>query len=98
MRNLSEILNFILRNAVWFGIAVLSLLILGPGIAEFKTLLLIAAIESVAIALSGVAIFAYTKVDFTRDEAGGNLGFVFLGVHICVGLIVLGVYLAQYGG
>lgn len=92
------IINIIIRNSVWLGIALLSLLILGPGLAEFKTLLLITAIESVAIALSGVAIFAYTKVDFTREESGVNLGFVFLGVHICVGLIVLGVYLAQYGG
>jgi hypothetical protein len=95
---MNNIINFVTRNALWLTIAAISLLIFRPGAAELKTLLLVAIIESAAIALSGVALFAYTKIDFTKDTASSNLGFIFLGVHISVGLIVLGVYLAQYGG
>ena len=91
------VIDFVKRNVVWLGIAVISLLAFHPGVAEIKTMLLIALIESLAIALSGVALYAYTKIDFTQDTANSNLGFIFLGVHLSVGLIVLGVYLAQYG-
>jgi len=90
-------IDFIKRHILWLSVGFVSLLILRPGLREIKTMLLIAAIESLAIALSGLALFAYTKVDFTREAVNTNPGFIFLGVHLSVGLIVLGVYLAQYG-
>jgi hypothetical protein len=95
---MNSLIKFIGRNAIWLALGSIALAVFHPGLAEIRTLLLIAVIESAAIALSGVASYAYTKIDFTRDTASANLGFIFLGVHICVGLIVLGVYLAQYGG
>ena len=94
---MTNIINFVKRNAIWFGVGLSSLLLFSPGMPEIKTLLLILVIESLAIALSGIALYAYTKIDFTRESANTNLGFIFLGVHLSVGLIVLGVYLAQYG-
>ncbi len=94
---MNNLIDFAKRHILWLGIGLVSLAIFRPGLAEIKTMLLIAIIESLAIALSGVALFAYTKIDFTRETASSNPGFIFLGVHLSVGLIVLGVYLAQYG-
>lgn len=93
-----DILNFIGRNVVWIMICILSMFLFKPGLAEIKTLLLILSIESFAIALSGMAVYAFTKIDFLKQEAGNTLGLIFLGVHICVGLSVLGVYIAQFAG
>lgn len=74
-----------------------ALLLLKPAAAEINTILLVTLLECMALALSGLAVFAYTRIDFTRDFSGNTLGFIFLGVHIAVGLCVLGVYIAQPG-
>ena len=79
---MNNILKFISRNAVWVAIGTLALMLFGPAVQELKTLLLIIAVEALALGLSGIAV--------------RNLGFIFLGVHLCVGLVVLGVYLAQF--
>jgi len=92
-----KVWNFILRNSIWILLTVLSLLVFHPGISEIKTMLLIVATESVAIALSGISLFVFTKIDFTKDMTTTNPGLIFLGVHICTGLTILGVYLAQFG-
>jgi hypothetical protein len=94
--------NFIARHSSWSLIAAISLLLLYPTIAEFKTILMIFTFESLAIALSGVALFAYTKVDFINELSGGInektniIGSIFLAVHLLVGFVVLGVYIAQF--
>jgi hypothetical protein len=93
---MNNILDFIKRHAVWLSLGALALIFLSPGIAELKTILLITAIEALAIALSGIALYVYTKIDFTKDTLTTNPGLIFLGVHVCVGMIVLGVYLAQF--
>ena len=95
---MKNIKDFLVRNGIWIVIGGLALWLLKPGLAEINTLLLISAVECVAMALSGVAVYVFTKIDFTKAEAMSSLGSIFLGVHICVGLIVLGVYIAQYGG
>jgi len=96
LSNMIKILDYIKRNAAWLLPGLLALALLWPAMAEIRTLLLIILIECLAVALSGLAVYAYTRIDFTRDHARQNLGFVFLGVHICVGMIVLGVYLVQF--
>jgi hypothetical protein len=93
---MKNILNFLARHSAWVAACIGALFVLGPAIAEYRTVLLVVMLESIAIALSGLAQYAYTKQDFTSKQAGANLGFIFLGVHICVGLIVLSVYLVQY--
>lgn len=70
--------------------------ILKPAIAEFNTILLVIMLESLAIALSGIAAFAYTKIDFIREKDSIALSRIFTAVHISLGLIVIGVYIAQY--
>ena len=94
--NMKNVWNFISRNSVWILIGTLALLFFGPGLQEIRTLLLITIIEALALGLSGAAVYAFTKVDFTKGYAVRSLGFIFLGVHLCVGLVVLGVYLAQF--
>ena len=83
------------RNLVWIVLGMFSVLLLKPAIAEINTLLLIVLIECVALSLSGVALFVYSKIDFTQNIKSNNIGLIFLGVHICIGLVVIGVYIAQ---
>lgn len=95
MKNLK---NFLLRNSVWAVITAISLMLLKPAVAEINTILLILLFECIALSLSGISAFVFTKIDFTYEKSLSSLGYIFLGVHICVGLVVLGVYLAQYAG
>lgn len=98
---MEKYINFIKRHIVWIlvGIATLSLLV--PSFAEVRTMLLLITMECLAIVLSGLAQFIYTKIDFTGEHPSNgysplNLGMIFLGVHILSGLTILGVYLAQF--
>lgn len=93
---MKKLLDFIKRNSLWLIAGGLALFFLNPTIAEIKTIFLIISVESLALALSGIAVFVYTKIDFTKELEGNNLGLIFLGVNICVGLTVLGVYIAQF--
>lgn len=105
------IFKFIMRHAAWFVLGAVAVILLKPGTAELQTFFFIICLEAMAIALSGLALFAYTKIDFTRLIMEGDdnkmnsverhsamvvLGHIFLGVHILVGLVVLGVYIAQF--
>lgn len=104
-------IDFIIRNAVWLIIGTIAVFFLRPGIAEIKTFLFILTVEAIALSLSGIALFTYTKIPFTKLIMEGDdkklnsverhsvmvvLGYIFLGVHILVGLVVLGVYIAQF--
>lgn len=91
-----RIIDFITRNGLWLIIALIAILALEPAVAEIKTFFIVCFTESLALALSGAAAFAYTRVDFASERGGNALGFIFLGAHICVGLTVLGVYIAQF--
>jgi hypothetical protein len=87
--------DLILRNSIWIILGSMALLVMKPDIAEINTILLIILIESVALALSGIALFVYSRIDFTREMITSNIGLIFLGVHICIGLVVVGVYIVQ---
>ncbi|MDQ1266422.1 MAG: hypothetical protein QG635_1574 [Bacteroidota bacterium] len=93
---MNNILDFLKRYGILIILAAAALAVLRPKLPELNTLALITAIEAIAVALSGLAAFAYTKIDFTKEDIRTNLGYIFLGVHICTGLTVLGVYIAQY--
>lgn len=92
---IEKIKDFLLRNIIWMLLAVISISILAPARAEIRTFLLITSIECIALALSAIAVKVFTEIDFIR-RADGTLGQIFMGVHICVGLAVLGVYIAQF--
>ncbi len=84
------------RYSLWFLIAVTAILVIKPAIQEINTIMLIIIIEAVALALSRLAALAYTRIDFIGERSEIMLASIFLGVHICTGLIVLGVYIAQF--
>jgi hypothetical protein len=92
---LEKVKSFVLRNSIWLLIIFVSFLSLAPAKAELRTFYLITAIECVALALSAIALKVFTEIDFVR-RADGTLGQIFIGVHLCVGLSVLGVYIAQF--
>ena len=108
---IKSVVDFILRNAVWLIIGIVAVFFLRPGTAEIQTFLFIAVHEAIALTLSGIALYTYTKIPFTKLIMEGDdnkinsverysmmvvLGQIFLGVHILVGLVVLGVYIAQF--
>ncbi len=105
---MKKINDFILRNAIWLALGACGYILLNPAIAEINTLFLVVIIEALALALSGVSVYSFTKINFiggdsfqddsSRSDFSHTLGFIFLGVHICVGLTVLGVYIAQFSG
>ncbi len=88
-------LDVIFRNIVWIILSILALLLLNPSQAEFRTLLFILLIEATALGLSALAVNVYTKIDFIREQPN-QLGLIFLGVHLCAGFVVMGVYFAQF--
>lgn len=92
---MEKILDFLKRNTIWIGLGIISYLLISPSNPEIKTLLLILLIESAAIGLSALAAFCFTKINFINEHPG-QLGWIFMGVHVCVGFIVLGVYIAQF--
>lgn len=92
-----SIVDFIFRNLIWIIIGGFGFWLLKPALPEIRTLIMLAVIESMAIALSGIAVVVYTKINFLHKENQQILGQIFIGVHILTGLAVLGVYIAQFG-
>lgn len=90
-----KIIDLITRNIIWVLIGIIAVIIMRPGIAELNTLLMIIMVESLALALSGISAYVYTRIDFRKNLTNSILGHIFIGVHLCVGLVVLGVYIAQ---
>ncbi|MCX6146058.1 MAG: hypothetical protein NTW25_02240 [Candidatus Kapabacteria bacterium] len=93
--NNQEIMSFLQRHWITACLisAVVALLKINNQIID--TILLISALELMAIVFSSFASFAFTKMKFT-EESPIVLGFIFLGVHLLVGLACLGVYIAQF--
>ena len=67
-----------------------------PSLTEVRTLLLLGMLECFAIFMSAAAQWIYTKVDFTKGMHKNTLGYIFLGVHVLMGLAVFGVYFVMF--
>lgn len=93
--SLEKIWDFARRNSLWMLLIVAIAFALNLSSEIINTALLIILFEGIALGLSGFAAFVYTKVDFTRTQMWNTLGSIFLGVHICIGLAVMGVYFTQ---
>lgn len=91
---MENIKNFIFRNGLWMAILAVISLLLAPQVDEIRMLMLIIFIELIALALSSLASFIYTKLDFVETRSYNVLGAIFLGVHFLVGLGVVGLYYA----
>ena len=105
-------MSLLKRYWSWVVIVILTILLSGVLFFEYFRLFIGAIFfciigEFVAIVLSELALWSYTKVDLTeyllkgadnkyspfeRAEAIRFAGKVFVGVHILVGLIIAGVY------
>ncbi len=90
------IANFIKRHSAVLLLSISTLAIVKLEFPEIRAILLSILVESVAIAFSGIASFVFTKVRFEDSPQTPNLGLIFLGVHLCIGLAILSVYLAQF--
>lgn len=73
---------------------------------EMRTLMLLIFLEILAIMLSGLSLFIFTKINFikglTNEKRNSSqssyyilLGLIFLSVHICIGLSILGLNITQ---
>jgi len=103
--------DFILRHAVWVLIAIVGFYIAYPYKQEIQTIAMLCRAEALALVLSSLALFVYTKIQFTKKFSYGDddklssveahafsrvIAAVFLGVHILVGLYYLAVYITQF--
>lgn len=93
---MKRIKDFIVRNSIWVCLLLFALYLMSPGSPELNTLLFVVSFEALAIGLSGIAAYVFTRIDFIKEDLSNNLGMIFLGVHVCVGLVILGVYIAQF--
>lgn len=108
---MQKIIDFILRNGLILIIGLLSLYMVVPMISEYRTLGLIITFEALALILSSLAVYAFTSINWLKDIRVGEDGnesildllgnkivisFIFLSVHFLVGLVVFGVYIAQF--
>ena len=109
---MTDIINFIQRWGIWFVLFLIALTFLFKTFSLFGTLVnllvVVILIEMLALALSGIALFIYTQINFTRglldyDKDGKYnsiethafarvIASVFIGVHVLVGLIMLAAY------
>jgi len=91
--------NFIYRHALWAILLLFAIYSMAFQQELVKTLYVILSFEALALGLSGLAQFVFTKIDFTADDSDNtkNLGYIFLAVHILVGLVAMGTYIAQFG-
>lgn len=101
--DINKLISRIKRHSIWIIFGGLGLIFMKPALPELKTIFFILIIESIALMLSGLSVHAFTEIDFIKEIYNENkniqsntLGFIFLAVHICIGLAVLGVYIAQF--
>lgn len=101
--DINKLISRIKRHSIWFLFGALGLILLRPAMPELKTIFFVLIIESIALMLSGLSVHAFTEIDFIKEIYNENkniqsntLGFIFLAVHLCIGLAVLGVYIAQF--
>lgn len=109
-------IDTIKRNLTWIIIAVSGIVFLNIYYGKFfwefmATLLMISIAEAMALSLSNVAIYVYTKIDFTSQIIYGvdkklnsieqhafaqTIGYIFMGVHFLVGIGLVGIYIANF--
>ena len=114
--DLTAIKDFILRHLVWLIIVLAGLVFLSIYFGEFfvqfiGTLLMCVIAEGVSLGLSGIALYVFTNIKFTRLLTYGSdnklsateryglmqvTGYIFLGVHFVVGIVVAGLYFVQF--
>lgn len=93
---MNNVLNYIKRYSLPILLLILSAFLIKPAIQEINTFILIILTELTALMLSALAVFVFTKIDFVKEKNNIVLASIFTGVHLCTGLTVIGVYIAQF--
>ncbi len=83
------------RNAVWFVPLLLGLLFFAEA-ALLETLIVVVLFEALAIGLTSISAYLLSQSETLRYQMWNALGSIFLGIHVCIGLIVVGVYFTQF--
>lgn len=92
----TEFWDFLKRHFVLIALTCGFLYYLAPKWEEVRTILLLGVLECFAIFMSGFAQWTYTKIKFTKYRQTNTLGYIFLGVHILIGLCIFGVYFVMF--
>jgi len=77
----------------------LLIIIIKPEKSEINTIYLVFIFEIISIVLSKIAIYFLTEKNenyFVNKKDNITNSAIIMGVHICTGLVILGVYIAQF--
>lgn len=90
--------NFLKRWGIWLLLLIPVIILMKIGGVEIKTITAIFGAEALAIMLSSIALIVYTEIDFINSVKSGTdlsrvITGVFIGVHLLVSIVILGVYL-----
>lgn len=111
MRSISirtkSVLDFIARNIVLLVLLFLAVYALGRHAdVSMKTGLQVVFFEVIALLLSGIGAYVYTSFQFRKEMRSNEddnrffaailLAAIFIGVHVCVGLCVLGIHFISW--
>ncbi|MCX8054352.1 MAG: hypothetical protein N3A67_01625 [Ignavibacteria bacterium] len=86
--------NWVLSNSVWFIPFALGLFFMSRSAIK-ETVIAVVVFEALAIGITSIAAFILSRSETMRYQMWNALGNIFLGVHVCIGLVVLGVYFTQ---
>lgn len=94
----ARILSFLGRYALLIAVVLLALYLLNQEATQVAlgTIYQLVLIECVAIVLCSLAVIVFTKINFVKEGNYHVLSYVFLGVHILIGLSVVGIYFVQW--
>lgn len=91
--------DFLTRTLLILAIMLIPLYFMDPGKEEIRTTLIAIYFEGLALLLCNIGQYVFTKLDFIKNKYSNDrpiLGYIFIGVHFLLGVIVLGVYIAQF--
>ncbi len=88
----------ILKYIILSSVLIFLLYLLKINESEYNTILLVLIFEIISIFLSKTAIYFLSNDNNYLINKKDNIlnSAIILGVHICTGLVILGVYIAQF--
>ena len=92
-------LENIIKYTLLITAMALFIILIKPEKSEINTIYLIFIFEIISIILSKVAIYFLADKNeniFVNKKDNITNSAIILGVHICTGLVILGVYIAQF--
>ncbi len=87
--------NFAKRNSIILVLATIVFFFVKVDDETTQLLVKIIGAETLALALSGIAIYCLTEIDFVKEKSP-VIGWIILAVHFVVGLSILGIYIVEH--